>query len=186
MRFHHLLLLASTLLLNACASMPKDPIAPVARVDLDRFMGDWYVIASIPTFMEKGAHNAVESYRREADGSIATTFTFRKGGFDGPEKKMTPRGFVRDTVSNARWGMQFIWPIKAEYLIAYVDEQYTRTIIARNARDYVWIRWAGWAMTWRPCRRCRSNGRRVERAPLDAARASTGPHNQPGIFDSGR
>jgi apolipoprotein D and lipocalin family protein len=139
MRFHHLLLLACTLLLNACASMPKDPIAPVARVDLDRFMGDWYVIASIPTFMEKGAHNAVESYRRDADGTIATTFTFRKGGFEGPEKKMTPRGFVRDTVSNARWGMQFIWPIKAEYLIAYVDEQYTRTIIARNARDYVWI-----------------------------------------------
>jgi len=119
--------------------MPKDPIAPVARVDLDRFMGDWYVIASIPTFLEKGAHNAVESYHLDADGTIATTFTFRKGAFDGPEKKMTPRGILKDTVSNARWGMQFIWPIKAEYLIAYVDPQYTRTIIARNARDYVWI-----------------------------------------------
>ena len=35
--------------------------------------------------------------------------------------------------------MQFIWPIKAEYLIAYLDEAYTQTIIARNARDYVWI-----------------------------------------------
>jgi apolipoprotein D and lipocalin family protein len=139
MRLRHLLLLACTLLLNACASMPKDPIAPVARVDLDRFMGDWYVIASIPTFLEKGAHNAVESYHLDADGTIATTFTFRKGAFDGPEKKMTPRGFLKDTVSNARWGMQFIWPIKAEYLIAYVDPQYTRTIIARNARDYVWI-----------------------------------------------
>jgi apolipoprotein D and lipocalin family protein len=35
--------------------------------------------------------------------------------------------------------MQFIWPIKAEYLIAHVDENYSETIIARNARDYVWI-----------------------------------------------
>jgi apolipoprotein D and lipocalin family protein len=35
--------------------------------------------------------------------------------------------------------MQFIWPIKAEYRIAYLNEEYTQTIIARNARDYVWI-----------------------------------------------
>ncbi|MGB7816350.1 MAG: lipocalin family protein [Methylotenera sp.] len=35
--------------------------------------------------------------------------------------------------------MQFIWPIKAEYLITYLDDAYTQTIIARNARDYVWI-----------------------------------------------
>ena len=35
--------------------------------------------------------------------------------------------------------MQFIWPIKSEFLIAHLDEGYTQTIIARNARDYVWI-----------------------------------------------
>ena len=31
----------------------------VDYVDLERFMGDWYVIANIPTFIEKGAVNAV-------------------------------------------------------------------------------------------------------------------------------
>jgi len=127
------------LLLNACAAMPKDPIAPVAHVDLDRFMGPWYVIASIPTFLEKDAYDAVESYALNPDGTIATTFTFRKGGFDGPTKTMKPHGFVLDKASNARWGMQFIWPIKAQYLIAYLDDAYTETIIARDARDYVWI-----------------------------------------------
>ena len=35
--------------------------------------------------------------------------------------------------------MQFIWPIKAEFRIAYLDEGYQTTIIARNARDYVWL-----------------------------------------------
>ena len=40
---------------------------------------------------------------------------------------------------NALWGMQFIWPIKAEYRIAYLNEDYSQTVIARNARDYVWI-----------------------------------------------
>ncbi len=139
MRHLHILPLACLLLLSACASMPKDPIPLADHIDLPRFMGDWYVIANIPTFPEKGAHNAVESYQRNADGSIATTFKFRKGAFDGPAKTMHPRGWVQEGGNNARWGMQFIWPIKAEYLIAYVDEQYTQTIIARSARDYVWI-----------------------------------------------
>jgi apolipoprotein D and lipocalin family protein len=52
---------------------------------------------------------------------------------------MRPRGFVREGTGNAVWGMQFVWPIKAEYLIAYVDPEYTQTIIARSALDYVWI-----------------------------------------------
>ena len=125
------------LMLSACSSSPAIPVAE--RVDIERFMGDWYVIANIPTSMEKGAHNAVESYRRDADGSIATTFTYRDGAFDGPEKVMRPRGFVRDHESNAIWGMQFVWPIKAEYLVAHVDADYTETIIARSRRDYVWI-----------------------------------------------
>lgn len=131
--------LMAALLLVSCASMPKEPIKPLPNVDLPRFMGDWYVIASIPTFIEKGAHNAIESYRLNPDGTIATTFTFHKNDFDGPVKTMKPRGWVQDSSSNARWGMRFVWPFKAEYLIAYRDDSYSETIIARTARDYVWI-----------------------------------------------
>lgn len=123
-----------------CATGGSDrPLATVARVDLDRFMGRWYVIASIPTFIERDAFNAVETYRLDADGSIATTFTFRAGGFDGPERRYEPRGFVRDRTSNAVWGMQFLWPIKADYRIAWLADDYSITIIAREARDYAWI-----------------------------------------------
>jgi apolipoprotein D and lipocalin family protein len=125
------------LMLTACSSAPTLPVAE--NVDLDRFMGDWYVIANIPTRWEVGAHNAVESYRLDRDGSIATTFTYRDGSFDGPEKVMRPRGFVRDRDSNAVWDMQFIWPIRSEYLVAHVDPGYTETIIARSRLDYVWI-----------------------------------------------
>jgi apolipoprotein D and lipocalin family protein len=125
------------LVLTACSSAPTLPVA--GNVDLDRFMGDWYVIANIPTRWEVGAHNAVESYRLDRNGSIATTFTYRDGSFDGPEKVMRPRGFVRDRDSNAVWDMQFIWPIRSEYLVAHVDPGYTETIIARSRLDYVWI-----------------------------------------------
>lgn len=126
-------------LLGGCASGNLPPIAPVSQVDLPKFMGDWYVIATIPTAIETEAYNAIESYKLDEDGTIATTFTFRKGAFDGPPKEYKPRGFVKENTGNALWGMQFIWPIKADFRIAYLDPDYTRTVIARNARDYVWI-----------------------------------------------
>jgi apolipoprotein D and lipocalin family protein len=129
--------MACVLTLGGCAS--PQPMRTVDYVDLERFMGDWYVIANIPTFIEEGAHNAVESYRLDDDGTIATTFTFRKDGFDGELQRYEPRGFVRDDPSQAVWGMQFIWPFKAEYLVIYLSDDYSRTIIGRSARDYVWL-----------------------------------------------
>jgi apolipoprotein D and lipocalin family protein len=130
--------LAGALLFSGCQSV-QPPLPVEKQVDLARFMGDWYVIANIPTFIEKGAYNAVESYRLDDDGTIATTFTFNKGGFDGPHKEYTPRGFVVDKESNAVWGMRFVWPIKADYRIVHVSSDYNRTIIGRERRDYVWI-----------------------------------------------
>ena len=132
-------LLSLCALLGGCASSSLPPIAPVAQVDLPKFMGDWYVIACIPTAIETQAFNAIESYKLDEDGTIATTFTFRKGAFNGPAKEYNPRGFVKENTGNALWGMQFIWPIKADFRIAYLDPDYTTTVIARNARDYVWI-----------------------------------------------
>jgi apolipoprotein D and lipocalin family protein len=120
-----------------CRSHP--PIVTVDSVDLERFMGDWYVIASIPTVFEKGAHNALENYRIEDDGTVATTFTFNKDGFDGPLKKYTSRGFVRPDSRGAVWGMQFVWPFKAEYRIILLADDYSQTVIGRTKRDYVWV-----------------------------------------------
>lgn len=122
---------------SGCASYPQ--INSVPHVDLPRFMGDWYVIANIPTFVEKNAYNAVESYRLNPDGTIATTFTFRKGGFNGKLKRHTPKGFVRDKQSNAIWGMRFVWPFKGDFRIIYLNDDYTQTVIGRQKRDYVWI-----------------------------------------------
>jgi len=124
--------------LTACAAKGPE-MQTVDYVDLERFMGDWYVIANIPTFLEKGAHNAVETYALNDDGTVATTFTYRKGAFDGKLKQYNPKGFVRDDPSNALWGMRFIWPIKADYRVVYLDDDYTQTIIGRQKRDFVWI-----------------------------------------------
>lgn len=126
------------LLISGCASSYETPVPQAKDVELKRFMGKWYVIANIPTFIEKGAHNAVENYEMNEDGTIKTTFSFNKNSFDGEQKVYQPTGYVspHDT---SKWGMQFIWPFKAEYIIAYLGDDYQHTIIARNARDYVWV-----------------------------------------------
>jgi apolipoprotein D and lipocalin family protein len=120
-------------------AMALEPLKPVDYVDLERFMGPWYVIASTPTFIDKESYNAIEKYELNDDGTIQTTFTFLKGGFDGPLKTYRPKGFVKPDGSNAVWGMQFVWPIKADYQIVYLDESYTRVIVAREKRDLVWL-----------------------------------------------
>lgn len=115
------------------------PLDTVSQVELQRFMGDWFVIASIPTYPEKHAYNAVESYSLEDDGSIGVIFTFRDRGFNGESKRYTPRGFVTEHPSNAIWQMQFLWPFKADYRISYLSADYAQTIVSRTRRDYVWI-----------------------------------------------
>ena len=125
-------------LLSACASTPPT-IPPVASVDLPRFMGDWYVIAHIPSYPERNAYDAVESYRLDPDGRIRTTFRQRKGGFDAPVETMEPVGRVVPGTSNAVWEMQFVWPIQAEYVIVDLAPDYSRTIVGRSKRDYVWL-----------------------------------------------
>jgi apolipoprotein D and lipocalin family protein len=136
------LTLASAAALAGCASAP-DPalkaVTLVSQVDLPRFMGDWYVIANIPTFLEKGAHNAKDHYRLAPDGTIPTTFSFNAGAFDGPRKSYESRGFVLDSSANAVWGQQYVWPIKADYRISYLSSDYSQTVITREKRDYVWI-----------------------------------------------
>ncbi|NVN91304.1 MAG: lipocalin family protein [Desulfuromonadales bacterium] len=132
-----LLTIALLIMAGCAASLP--PLKTVDKIDIKRFMGPWHVIACIPTFIETEAYNAVETYALDPDGTIDTVFTFRKGSFDGPPKRYNPRGFIVDAVNNSTWGMQFIWPIKAEYLITHLNEDYTQTVIGRNKRDYVWI-----------------------------------------------
>ena len=123
--------------LSGCATHATLPLAP--HVDIERFMGPWYVIAHIPTWLEKQSYNAVESYALHPDGSIATTFTFNEGGMHGPLKVYHPTGFVVEGTGNALWGMQFVWPVKAQYKISYVADDYSSTIVTRDKLDYVWI-----------------------------------------------
>lgn len=141
-------LLTATLVVG-CATAPEGapPLPRADTVDLDRFAGDWYVIAHVPLPPEREAYNAVERYRHCDDGRMETVFRFRDGGFDGDLEIKRPTGYPDPEGTGAEWGMSFIWPFRAEFIVSWVDADYESTIIARTRRDYAWLMHRAPAMT---------------------------------------
>ena len=131
--------LAIMSLMNGCA-LNDAPLPTAENVNIDLFMGRWYVHGYTPIIVDKNAHNAIEHYRLDAHKKIQTTYQYRDGGFDGEIKTLTPVGWVNEEVgSNAEWHMQFVWPFAADYIILYVDAEYSETIVAHPSRKYAWI-----------------------------------------------
>ncbi|MGB3380433.1 MAG: lipocalin family protein, partial [Rhodanobacter sp.] len=73
------------------------------------------------------------------DGNVATSFHFRNGSFDGERKEIHSTGFVKPGTGNAVWGVQVFWPLKAQYIVAWLKDDYSQVIVARDARDYMWV-----------------------------------------------
>lgn len=136
-----LFLLTLTFPLKGCVSMSdKYRDITVSKVDIDRFMGKWYVIASIPTWFEKNASNAVETYTKTKKNKIHVSFTYHKETPSGPKKEMTQTAYVVDQETNAHWKIRPLWPFLFDYLIIDLDEEnYSYTTIGRPGRQNLWI-----------------------------------------------
>lgn len=131
------LTLLGMLSLAACAGA-ADPIQPVRGVDLSRYMGRWYVIASIPTRFERGGHNPVETYSRNADGTICTWFRQRRGSFDAPVKLLHSTASVLKGSGNGEWRVRFFAFLSTQYLVGWLKPDYSQVMVVRDARDYLW------------------------------------------------
>lgn len=124
----------------ACqAAMAEKPIQPVSHVDLSRYMGRWYVIASIGTRFERDGYNEVETYRLEPDGDIGTSFRFHRGDFGGPLRTVHSVASVVSGSGNAEWKVHLFWVLREQYIVGWLAPDYSQVIVARNARDYVWL-----------------------------------------------
>jgi apolipoprotein D and lipocalin family protein len=116
----------------------KDPLRPVAHVDLPQYMGDWHVIANIPYFAEKNCVDSVESYALRGD--IDNWFTCRNKSFDAPMKrKATAKAVVVDKTSNAVWNVKFFKIISVKYVILDLDPRYQWVVVGHPSRNYGWI-----------------------------------------------
>lgn len=116
----------------------------VESVDLDRFMGIWYVNAHIPTSFEDRCTNAVEYYRwknsdRPGDRpGIENAFYCQNEGTND-FVKLDGYTWVHDTKSNAEWRIEFLWPFPFAYKVIGLTPDYSETMIGHPSRDYLWI-----------------------------------------------
>lgn len=124
----------------ACRGDATEPNQELAEfVDIDRFMGSWYVHGYTPTLLDKEAYDATETYEQADDGKILTTYRFRKGGHEGKWKTLRPKGWVHDEESNAEWRMRFFGIFTAPYYILYVSPDYKETVIGHPGKEMAWI-----------------------------------------------
>ena len=101
----------------------------VDYVNIERFMGDWYVIAIIPNFIEKNAVNGIESYKLLDNNKIKIDYRFRLNNANGKKKHLQPKAEIYNKKTNAEWRVQFIWPLKFPYLIIELAKDYSYTVI---------------------------------------------------------
>ena len=129
------------LLFTGCSltQTKQPPLKMVARVDLPRFMGEWYVIGTIPWFVEKNNVGTMDIYKMRPDGKIDITYVFHKKDLSAKREEMHALGTVVDKKSDATWGVQFIWPFKAPYLVIDLAPDYSTTVIGHPSRDLIWI-----------------------------------------------
>ena len=134
-------LIAALVLLCGCmtTAQKKAPLKTVDHVDLARFMGDWYVIGTIPWIVEKNNVGTMDIYKMRPDGRIDITYAFHKKDLSAKRQEMYAIGTVLDKQSNARWGVQFFWPFKAPYLVIDLAPDYSTTTIGYPSRDLIWI-----------------------------------------------
>jgi len=134
-----LLLVAAAL--YACAdegTADAPELSTSARIDLQRYMGAWYVIANVPYFAERGKVASRDVYKLDADGNVDTTYVYRKS-FDGPEKTTASLGVVQAGSDNARWVVRFLWVIHADYLILDVAPDYSWVLVGQPNRKLGWV-----------------------------------------------
>lgn len=122
------------------ASGKKEPFQRVVeRMDIDKFLGPWYVIALLPSFLEKDGVNGIETYSLDAKGNIKVEYILYKGSPTGKKKIMHQKGWIVDKETNTEWLVQPLWPLKLPYLIIELADDYRYTVVGTNNYKYVWI-----------------------------------------------
>jgi apolipoprotein D and lipocalin family protein len=131
----------SMTLLIGCASVRADSSEQevVDYVDVERYLGTWYEIASFPLRAQRDCVGTTAVYGRRSDGKISVYNRCLAGSFEGKVKDIEGKAWVEDTRTNARLKVQFFWPFRAPYWIVDLDEDYQWAVVSAPGKRYLWI-----------------------------------------------
>lgn len=125
--------------------MSQKTMEVVKNLDIKRYMGRWYEIASFPSrFQPRNGVNTRATYTLNEDGTVHVlneTFTDGKRGFiEGTAYKADPQS------DEAKLKVKFyvppflpIIPIVGDYWVLYLDDDYQYALIGQPSRNYLWV-----------------------------------------------
>ncbi|HAD83211.1 MAG: hypothetical protein A2509_09505 [Candidatus Edwardsbacteria bacterium RIFOXYD12_FULL_50_11] len=111
----------------------------VPKVDLNRYLGTWYEIATIPQRFQKGCTAVSATYTLRPDGKISVLNECCKDSLNGRYKAAKGKAWVTDTLTNAKLKVQFFWPFSGAYWIIELDSNYQYAVVGHPNRNYLWI-----------------------------------------------
>ena len=126
--------IAATVALAGCVSGPKVDNAPVAALDLNRYLGEWYEIARFDHSFERGVEQAKANYTQNPDGTIKVV---NSGIKNGKPKTAIGKGKTTDTPGLLR--VSFFGPFYADYRVMLIDKDYSHALVGSSSADYLWI-----------------------------------------------
>ncbi|HTY64334.1 MAG TPA: lipocalin family protein [Acidobacteriota bacterium] len=128
---------ASPLLAATADTTP--PLQTVPHVDLNRYLGTWYEIASFPQWFQKGCVATSATYTLRKDGDVDVLNQCRDKTLEGKARKANGKAWVVDPKSNAKLKVRFFWPFSGDYWIIDLGPTYEYAVVGHPKRNYLWI-----------------------------------------------
>ena len=129
-----MMLIALAAAVAGCVSGPKVDNAPVAALDLNRYLGEWYEIARFDHSFERGIEQAKAVYTLNEDDTIKVV---NSGIKDGKPKTAIGKGKRTETPALLR--VSFFGPFYADYRVMKIDTDYTYALVGSGGADYLWM-----------------------------------------------
>jgi len=125
---------------NGCYTMRNGAPETVPYVDLERYSGLWYEIASYPARFQEGCHCTTAGYALSSDGRyVSVTNRCRRGSPSGSASGISGKAFAVKGSGNAKLRVQFFWPFRAPYWVVGLAEDYSWALVSGPSRKYLWI-----------------------------------------------
>lgn len=118
---------------------------PVSHVDLQRYSGTWYEIASYPQWFQRGCHCTRARYSKNDDGTIAVVNSCNRESVDGKYSVAEGTAVVQKDPagSNSQLKVYFFLPwlrlFGGDYWIIGLDEEYRWAVVGDPSKKYLWI-----------------------------------------------
>ena len=111
----------------------------VPYVDLKKYAGKWYEIASFPQRFQKGCYCTTAEYTPTDKGYVIVENRCNKDSINGKLSYIKGKAFVVENSGNAKLKVQFFWPFRGKYWIIDLADDYSYAVVGHPNRKYLWI-----------------------------------------------